>query len=114
MYNKTNILADAIEALIAAIYLDGGMKHAEQFVLRFFGQYIDKKRLSRLDKNYKSMLQEYAQKKFKRLPHYTTVEKKGKFHATVCITKYKKGTGWGTSKQDAEKKAARDVLKKLK
>jgi len=112
--DKSNILANATEAIIAGIYLDGGFKHAESFILKFLGKYLDVKKLNRLDKNYKSSLQEYSQKHYKSLPEYTTVPKKDLFHASVAISKSKKGTGWGKNKREAEQEAAHNLLKKLK
>ncbi|MBU1862432.1 MAG: ribonuclease III [Candidatus Omnitrophica bacterium] len=111
---KSNLLANTLEALIAAIYLDGGMKHVEAFILKHFGTYINKKKLSRLDNNYKSALQEYSQKRYKRLPFYHTLEKKQMFYAIVKILKSKKGAGWGKSKREAEQEAAKNLMKKLK
>ena len=114
LHKKSNILANAVEAVIAAIYLDGGMKAAEQFILRCFHKYLSVKKLSHLDKNYKSALQEYSQKHFRMLPHYHTIEKKGKFHATVSVAKRKKATGEGHNKREAEQAAAKILIKKLK
>jgi len=112
--DKGNILADSLEALIAALYLDGGMKNAERFILDHFGKYITLKRLSLLDRNYKSMLQEYAQRKYKVLPEYLTVFKKGSFHSTVRTSKSNKAVGTGKSKRDAEQNAAQKLLRKFK
>lgn len=111
---KSNQLADAVEAIIAAIYLDGGMKNADKFVMTFFGPFLKKSRLPHLDKNHKSALQEYVQKTYKKLPTYTTVENDGTFHATVNITKSKKGIGTGKNKREAEQRAAKNLLSKLK
>jgi len=112
--DKSNILADSLEAIIAAIYLDGGMKNAERFILDTFGKYITVKRLALLDRNYKSMLQEYAQKKYKTLPIYTTFFKKDLFQSSVSITKSKKAKGTGKNKREAEQAAAKMLLRKVK
>lgn len=114
--DKSSMLADAVEAIIAAIFLDGGMKNAENFILDFFGKYIDKRKLSQLNKNYKSALQEYSQKKYKTLPIYTTTFKETEFIATVTVKnkRMKKETGTGTKKREAEQKAAKNLLRKLK
>lgn len=111
---KSNILADAVEALIAAIYLDSGMTNAEKFIMRYIGHYVDKRKLARLNKNYKSALQELSQKKYKMLPVYATVEKSGKFIASVLVQKTKKARGEGKSKREAEQQAAHNLLKKLR
>ena len=111
---KRGIMANAVEAIIAAIYFDGGMKNAEKFVLRYFGVYIDKRKLSRLNQNYKSALQEYSQRKYKQLPVYQTVMKKNSFVSTAYILKSYKALGKGANKRDAEQNAAQALLKKMK
>jgi ribonuclease-3 len=112
--DKGNIMADSLEALIAAIYLDGGLKNAEKFILKNFRKYISNKRLALLDRNYKSMLQEYAQKEYKVLPQYITLFKGNQFEATVVIAKSKKAKGTGKSKREAEQGAAQMLLRSLK
>jgi ribonuclease III len=112
--DKANILADALEAIIAAVYLDGGMKNAENLILAHFGKYITLRRLTLLDRNYKSMLQEFAQKNHKILPEYCTMLKKDVFHATVQLAHYKKALGTGKSKRDAEQNAAQKLYRTLR
>ena len=108
------MLANTVEAVIAAIYLDGGIQPAENFISKCLGKYLDVRKLSRLDKNFKSALQEYSQKRLKILPYYHTIERKNMFYSTVSISKSKKATGWGPSKREAEQEAAKNLIKKLK
>lgn len=112
--DKSSLLANSVESIIAAIYFDGGMKNAESFILKYFGPYIDKRKLSRLNQNFKSSLQEYTQKNLKTLPTYKTVARKNQFHSTAIATKSKTAVGWGNSKREAEQNAAQNLLRKLR
>jgi ribonuclease III len=113
---KVKLLANAVEAIIAAIYFDGGLKNAEKFILDLWGPYLEKKKLARLDKNYKSALQELSQKTFKMLPFYHTIAENNQFKATVSMGKdlHHKAVGYGRNKRDAEQEAAKNLLKLLK
>ena len=63
------IVSDTLEALVGAIYLDGGIKPSERFILNFWESYLDKSVITLIDS--KTKLQEYSLKKFKKLPKYT-------------------------------------------
>ena len=63
------IINDSLEAIVGAIYLDGGLRPSEKFILRLWESYIDKSVVTLIDS--KTKLQEYSLKKFKRLPKYT-------------------------------------------
>ena len=111
------IMGDCLEALIGAIYLDGGIKSAEDFVLIFWKQYLDNSILPLIDS--KTQLQEYSLKKFKELPKYTFYKKTGPQHkpifkTDVQIPNSKKAVGTGTSKKNAQQKAASKLLRSLK
>ncbi len=111
---KKNISANAVESLIAAIYLDGGMKNTEHFIEKYFSQYISKRSLSRLNQDYKSKLQEYSQKLFKTLPSYTTLPCTNGFESKVHIKGIKKrGKGKGLNKRMSEQMAAKNLLSKI-
>jgi len=106
-----------LEALIGAIYLDGGIKSAENFILIFWKQYLDNSILPLIDS--KTQLQEYSLKKFKELPKYTFYKKTGPQHkpifkTDVQIPNSKKAVGTGTSKKNAQQKAASKLLRSLK
>jgi len=111
------IMGDCLEALIGAIYLDGGIKSAEKFVLNFWKQYLENSILPLIDA--KTQLQEHSLKKFKKLPKYTFYKKTGPQHqplfkTDVQIPNSKKAIGTGNSKKDAQQNAASKLLRSLK
>ena len=111
------IMGDCLEAIIGAIYLDGGIKSAEKFVLNFWKQYLENSILPLIDA--KTQLQEYSLKKFKELPKYTFYKKTGPQHkpmfkTDVQIPNSKKAIGTGTSKKNAQQNAANQLLRFLK
>ena len=111
------ITGDCLEALIGAIFLDGGLKSAEKFILNFWKEYLDNSILPLIDP--KTQLQEYSLKKFKELPKYTFYKKTGPQHkpifkTDVQIPNSKKVIGIGTSKKNAQQNAASKLLNSLK
>ena len=111
------IMGDCLEALIGAIYLDGGIKSAEKFVLNFWKQHLKNSILPLIDA--KTQLQEHSLKKFKELPKYTFYKKTGPQHkpmfkTDVQIPNSKKAIGIGTSKKNAQQNAASKLLRSLK
>lgn len=108
------ILADAFEALIAAIYEDRGLPAAKKFILKHLGPYLNPRRLLRLDPNPKSSLQEFAQKHWKRIPEYTWKPVKQGIRVEVRIGKKYRAAVTGTNRRELEEKAARDLLRKLR
>ena len=111
------ITGDCLEALIGAIFLDGGLKSAEKFILNFWKEYLDNSILPLIDP--KTQLQEYSLKKFKELPKYTFYKKTGPQHkpifkTDVQIPNSKKVIGIGTSKKNAQQNAASKLLHSLK
>ena len=111
------ITSDCLEALIGAIYLDGGLKSAEKFILKFWKSFIENSILPQIDS--KTQLQEYSLKKFKKLPLYTFFKKTGPQHKPlfkidVQIQNSKKFIGYGTSKKNAQQNAASKLLLSLK
>ncbi len=112
------ILADAYEALIAAIFLDGGFQSAKTFVKRQMIDAIDQKLLNVIDVNYKSQLLEYSQAESLNTPRYTTVKEEGPDHdrvftVEVFVGDLSQGVGTGKNKKDAEQAAAEKALQKL-
>ncbi len=110
------ILSDSLEAIVGAIYLDGGLKSSEKFILNFWETYINESVVTQIDS--KTKLQEYSLKKFKRLPKYTFFRKTGPQHkplfkTEVEITGSKKVIGEGTSKKNAQQNAAAKLIKFL-
>ena len=111
---KASILANAFEAVICAIYLDGGWEKAEKFFLKNFEDDI-KKIIESPSKNFKAILQEYTQKHYQTHPSYKITKEEGPdhskiFHVDVTINKKKIGSGMGNSKKQAEQMAAKNAL----
>jgi ribonuclease-3 len=107
---KPSILADAMEAVIAAVYLDGGMDAAWEVVLRLFATRITEAATGPGGDDYKTRLQELAAQCFDRLPRYQ-VRDEGpdhakRFFATVLLDGQAYGNGEGGSKKQAEQAAA--------
>ncbi len=110
------IMSDSLEAIVGAIYLDGGLKSAEKFILNFWETYIDRSIITMIDS--KTKLQEYSLKKYKKLPKYTFSKKTGPQHkpmfkTEVEIPESKKMTGIGSSKKNAQQNAAAKLIKIL-
>ena len=110
------IWSDSLEALVGAIYLDGGLKCSEKFILNFWENFIDKSVVTLIDP--KTKLQEYSLKKFKKLPKYIFFKKSGPQHKPIFKTEVevpeaKKIIGTGTSKKNAQQNAAEKLIKFL-
>jgi ribonuclease III len=108
---KKAILADAVEAIIGALYLDSGYRTAEQFVLGLMDPQIELVLQNRHHKDYKTLLQEHVQKQFKNVPKYALVKKTGPDHdrtfwvsVEICGIAY--GPESGKNKKEAEQAAA--------
>jgi len=117
--NKSSILAGCFEALLGAIYLDGGTRKAKIFVLQFLKEEILRVIEKDFIRNYKSLLQEISQKEYKCLPDYELIKENGPDHkklfcVNVKIKEKTYGTGFGDNKKEAEQNAAKDTLKKIK
>ena len=111
---RPSILADAFEALIAAIYLDAGTEEAARFVLPFVKPELDNHG-SKVYKDYKTTLQEIVQKNPEELVTYHLVEESGpdhdkRFKVEVHLNSNVIGTGIGRSKKSAEQMAAKEAL----
>lgn len=110
--NRPSIQADAFEAIIAAIYLDGGMEEARKFVLKYIEEAI---RQHQSFKDYKTMLQEVVQRNPGELVEYVLVGESGpdhdkRFAVEVHLNSNVIGKGIGKSKKRAEQEAAREAL----
>lgn len=111
---RPSILADAFEALIAAIYLDGGMKAAREFVLPFVMDTLESESRIRFH-DYKTALQEIVQKNPEEKLTYVLVEESGpdhnkRFEVEVHLNSNVIGHGVGKSKKNAEQMAAKEAL----
>ncbi len=114
---QTN-LADAFESLVGAIFLDRGLDAARGFILSQLGSHLDKVKSEGIGRNYKALLQEFTQAKFKQLPTYRVVEASGPEHdkgfaVEVVLGDRVFGAGSGKSKRAAEMEAARLAWEKL-
>ncbi len=111
------IISDSLEAIVGAIYLDGGLRVAQKFILKFWESYLDKSIITLIDS--KTQLQEYSLKKYKELPKYffhkkTGPQHKPSFRTEVQIPDSKKIFGIGSTKKNAQQNAAAKLLKILK
>ena len=114
---NVNALADGLEALIGAIFCDGGIKHAKQFIIKFWSKIIDEQYSPPVDA--KSKLQEILQAKGKPLPVYHNLGHKGPDHMPTFSVKLEISGerivfGKGETKRIAEQEAAKIILKKVK
>ncbi len=113
---RKSILADAVEAIIAAIYIDGGYRKAEEFVLENLTKYIQLAVKGKIVTDFKSYLQEYYQSKSQSCKiRYVVTKEEGPdhekmFHVNVLVNKTVVGKGTGKSKKLAEQDAAKNAL----
>jgi ribonuclease-3 len=116
--DKSSILANAFEALVGAVYLDGGFGLAYNLVESIFAPVIDEGGTSVIARDYKTRLQEYCQARYKKAPTYRQVESTGPDHnrvfvVEVLVDKRCLERGRGHSKKEAEQNAARHALEIL-
>jgi len=118
-YNRESILADVVEAIIGAIYLDTGMDAVQERILSWYKSRLDNLSEDTVVKDAKTRLQEYLQKSQNRLPKYDVVEISGqahdqKFRVSCRVEKLPEVTiGIGSSRRFAEQSAAEKALKAL-
>jgi ribonuclease-3 len=117
--DKNSLLANAIEAVIAAMYLDGGIESAYQFIRDKFETDIRSMLANGLTYDFKTDLQEKCQNRFGELPRYIVVKESGPDHQKVFDVEIEAsgrvlGRGIGGSKKEAEQRAAREALERLK
>jgi ribonuclease-3 len=116
---KHALLADSYEALIAAVYLDGGIESAQAFIMRQFAPLVaEVRRTGVSDRDFKSALQELVQARELSLPEYRVVGSAGPdhhkiFHVQVVVNGERIAEATGSSKKDAEQEAARAAVEKL-
>ncbi|MHC4132419.1 MAG: ribonuclease III [Planctomycetota bacterium] len=113
-----SLSAGVLEAIIAAIYMDGGFEEARDFILRNYNPLIDQTNDEKAHGNFKSLLQQYAQQHFERLPTYELLDEKGPdhnkcFEVEVVIADHHFPSAWGINKKEAEQKAALNALIEL-
>jgi ribonuclease-3 len=116
--DKDSLLADALEAVIAAVYLDGGFEASCNFTLDVLGdelQHINLLQERPGETDYKTRLQEWCQKRYELLPRYVVVRETGPdhhklFEVEVRVNDELFGVGQGHSKKEAEQEAAQRAL----
>lgn len=116
--DRASIISDAFEAVIGAIYLDGGIDAARDIVLRFIYTRKDRIVTDSAQRNFKGDLLELIQAKGEGVPRYDVISEAGPdhektFHVVVTIGGVKVGEGTGSSKKEAEQKAASQALESL-
>jgi len=116
---KPSILADTMEALLGAIYLDAGFDRVFEVINRLFLPLLEKVDKKEMLHDYKSLLQEFTQQTYKTLPRYHLIEESGPAHdktfkIVLTINEEILAEGKGKSKKEAEQKVAREAFFCLK
>ncbi len=113
-----SLLADVFESLVAAVYLDGGNEASQRFVAQYVGPEIELAAAGDLGGNYKSLLQQLAQREFSSTPVYQLLDEKGPDHrkcfkiaAQIGSVRYQ--AAWGRNKKEAEQRAACNALAEI-
>jgi ribonuclease III len=115
--DKASILADALEAVIGAMYIDQGIKVTQSIIERLFSPRISAYVRGEGERDYKTILQELAAQDVGKLPEYRVLERgpdhQKEFTATVYLAGRRFGRGVGRSKKEAEQRAAREAFDRL-
>ena len=115
---RASVLADTLEALVAAVYLDGGLEQCSALIVRLAGEKLDRTEAVG-DKDFKTRLQERMQASGEQLPQYRILETRGEAHAQEFLVECAVAVlptpqqGMGSSKRIAEQEAARRTLQIL-
>lgn len=113
-----SLLANALESIVAAIYLDGGMQPTRDFLMRFIPEQVELAIGGDMDPNFKSDFQQFAQKKFGLPPTYKLVGDRGPdhekwFQVVAQLGESRYPPAWGRNKKEAEQKAAANALAEI-
>lgn len=113
-----SLAAGLFEAIIAAIYFDGGLEQAQKFILDNFASIIEQADAKQSQGNFKSLLQQHAQQDFNVTPSYELLDEKGPdhdkcFEIEAVVAEHHFPSAWGTNKKEAEQKAAFNALIEL-
>ncbi len=114
----SSISAAVFESIVAAIYIDGGMEPARDFIVKQMAPLIREAALSSHQQNFKSVLQQYTQKHLSDAPRYLLVDEKGPDHSKcfeVCVEldEQRYASAWANSKKEAEQDAALNALTEM-
>jgi ribonuclease-3 len=115
----TSLRAAVFEAVIGAVFMDGGFEPAKRFILRAIAPEIAKCAANQNRDNHKSTLQQYAQRQMATTPYYESLDEQGPdhckcFEVCVVIGGRRFPSAWGSSKKEAEQEAARRALELLR
>ena len=115
---RESILADLFEAIIGAIYLDGGINPTRDFLFNIFSEEIEATLKTPLS-NWKALLQDHCQKKYQQPPVYNVLEESGPDHSknfiiAVMVANKEYGRGSGSSKKEAQQSAAANAIERIK
>ena len=113
--NNPRLIADAVEALLGAIYLDSDFNTIDKIIQQIFNQKLAS---IKLPEDYKTQLQEWCQRNSKSMPNYLTVKEEGLEHEKIFFIEVRIdnqvfGLGASKKKRESEQKAAKEALKKL-
>jgi ribonuclease-3 len=113
-----NMLADVFEALVAAVFLDGGWDAAKEFVMRFIGPEIERAARDAISANSKSALQQVVQRQYGGTPRYFLLDEQGPDHdkcfkVAADVEGHRFPPAWGRNKKEAELKAALNALAEI-
>jgi len=114
-----SVVANVFEAIVAAIYLDGGIEPARQFMFRNLADDVEEAERTKHETNYKSLLQQIVQRELGCTPLYRVIEEAGPDHAksfrvVTVINDIEYGTGWGRNKKEAEQRSAKESIALVK
>ncbi|NIA20799.1 MAG: ribonuclease III [Anaerolineaceae bacterium] len=114
----SSLSACALESLIGAVYIDGGFEPARELILRLMEPEIERVARGAHERNYKSMMQQHAQRTVGQAPLYELLDEKGPDHSkafeiAVIVDGQRYPSAWGLSKKEAEQKAAKRALESL-
>ncbi len=116
--DKASILADALEAIFGAVYLDRGLDVARTLIERLFGPRLEAYVRGEGDRDFKTILQELSSQRLRSLPSYEVDEEgpdhQKEFTATVSVAGEQLGSGVGRTKKEAEQHAAREAYERLR
>jgi ribonuclease-3 len=113
-----SLMADVFESVVGAMYLDGGLDPVKAFILKYIGPEIEAVAEGAHGGNYKSLLQQVAQREFGATPQYHLLDEKGPDHSkcfkvAVLLGRHPYAAAWGRNKKEAEQKAAMNALAQI-
>ena len=114
-----SLMAGVFESLVAAIYLDAGGPAVQKFIVEFLGPEIGRATIGDHGGNFKSVLQQIAQRDFDATPRYELLDEKGPDHdkcfkIAAAVGRKTFAPAWGRNKKDAEQRAAQNALAQLR